>query len=145
MFIKQLIESSLWLGVISIPSLLLFRNHDLNEIAKIITTISKNLPLKYSPDLLLQVTALISIQAYHMLVCVCLVAQLCLILHDPMDCNPPGSSVRGILQAIILELVAIPFSRGSSQPRDRIWVSCIVGRFFTDFPPRKKPHMFRST
>ena len=41
--------------------------------------------------------------------------QLCLILCDPMDCNPPGSSVHGILQARILEWVAIPFSRGSSQ------------------------------
>ena len=36
-----------------------------------------------------------------------------------MDCNPPGSSVCGILQARVLEWVAIPFSRGSSQPRDR--------------------------
>ena len=44
--------------------------------------------------------------------------QLCLILCDPMDCSPPGSSVHGILQARILEQVAISFSRGSSQPRD---------------------------
>ena len=47
-----------------------------------------------------------------------LVAQLCLTLCDPMDCSPPGSSVHGILQARILEWVAISFSRGSSQPRD---------------------------
>ena len=39
---------------------------------------------------------------------------LCLTLCDPMDCSPPGSSVHGILQARILEWVAIPFSRGSS-------------------------------
>ena len=45
--------------------------------------------------------------------------------------SPPGSSVHGILQARILEWVAIPFSRGSSQPRDQTWVSCIAGRFFT--------------
>ena len=45
------------------------------------------------------------------------VAQLCQILCNPMDCSPPGSSVRGILQARILEWVAIPFSRGSSQTR----------------------------
>ena len=45
-------------------------------------------------------------------------AQLCLTLFDPMDCSPPGSSVHGTLQAKILEWVAIPFSRGSSQPRD---------------------------
>ena len=46
-----------------------------------------------------------------------LVAQSCLTLCDPMDYNLPGSSVHGILQARILEWVAIPFSRGSSQPR----------------------------
>ena len=40
------------------------------------------------------------------------------ILCNAMDCSPPGSSVRGILQARILQWVAIPFSRGSSQPRD---------------------------
>ena len=47
------------------------------------------------------------------------VAQACPTLCDPMDCNLPGSSVHGILQATILEWVAIPFSRGSSQPRYR--------------------------
>ena len=47
-----------------------------------------------------------------------LVAQLCLTLCDPMDYNLPGFSVYGILQARTLEWVAIPFSRGSSQPRD---------------------------
>ena len=44
--------------------------------------------------------------------------QLCLTLCDPMDCSPPGSFVHGILQARILEWIAIPSSRGSSQPRD---------------------------
>ena len=48
-----------------------------------------------------------------------------------MNHSPPGSSVRGILQARILECIAISFSRGSSQPRDQNWVSCIAGRFFT--------------
>ena len=43
-----------------------------------------------------------------------LVAQLCPTLFDLMDCSPPGSSVHGILQARILEWVAIPFLRGSS-------------------------------
>ena len=52
-------------------------------------------------------------------------------LCDSMDCTPPGSSVYGILQARILEWIAIPFSRRSSQPRDWTWVSHIVGRFFT--------------
>ena len=62
---------------------------------------------------------------------VVLVIQSYLTLCDPMDCSPPGSSVHRILQARILEWVAIPFSRGSSQPRDRTQVSCIAGRFFT--------------
>ena len=57
--------------------------------------------------------------------------QLCLTLCNPLDCSPPGSSVHGILQARILEWVAIPFSRGSSWPRDQTQVSCIAGRFFT--------------
>ena len=49
----------------------------------------------------------------------------------PHELNPPGSSVHGILQASILEWVAILFSSGSSQPRDQTPVSCIAGRFFT--------------
>ena len=60
-----------------------------------------------------------------------LVTQSCPTLCDPMDCSPPGSSVRGILQARILEWVAISFSRGSPQPRDRTWVSHTAGRFLT--------------
>ena len=60
-----------------------------------------------------------------------LVAQLCLILCNPMDCSPPSSSVHGILQARLLGWVVIPFSRGSSQPRDQTQVSYITGRFFT--------------
>ena len=57
-----------------------------------------------------------------------LVTQSCPALCDCMDCNSPGSSVHGTLQARILECVAILFSRGISQPRDRTWVSCIAGR-----------------
>ena len=53
-----------------------------------------------------------------------------------MDCGPPESSVHGILQAGILEWVAIPFSRGSSQPRDRTQVSCAAGRFFAVWATR---------
>ena len=58
-------------------------------------------------------------------------AQLCLTLCDPMDCGPPGSSVYGILQARILEWVAMVSSRGSSQPRDESYVSYIscIGRW----------------
>ena len=51
-----------------------------------------------------------------------LVNQSCLTLCDPMDCSPPGSSVHGMLQAKILDWVAIPFSRVSSWPRDQTWV-----------------------
>ena len=58
------------------------------------------------------------------------VAQLCPTLQ-PMDCSLTGSSVHGILQARILEWVAFPFSRGSSQPRDQMQVSCTAGRFLT--------------
>ena len=49
---------------------------------------------------------------------------------NPMDCSPPGSSVHGILQARKLERVAMPASRGSSQPRDRTQVSHIATRFY---------------
>ena len=55
----------------------------------------------------------------------------CPIPCDPMDCSLPGSSVPGILQGRILEWVAMPSSRGSSQPRVRTEVSHIAGGFFT--------------
>ena len=57
--------------------------------------------------------------------CVCMHVQLYLPLCDPMDCNPPGSSVHGIFQAKILEWIVISYSRGSSQPTDRTHVSCL--------------------
>ena len=59
-----------------------------------------------------------------------LVAQSCPTLCNPVDCSLIGSYVHGNLQARILEGVAIPFSRGSSWPRDQTWVFCITGRFF---------------
>ena len=58
-----------------------------------------------------------------------LVIQSCPTLCDPMGCSPPGSSIHGLLQARILEWVAISFSRGSSQPRDwicKLWIIRIV-------------------
>ena len=61
---------------------------------------------------------------------------------DTMDCSPPGSSVHlqvRILQVRILEWVTIPFSRGSSWPRDWTWISCNVGRFFTIWVCEKVP------
>ena len=69
--------------------------------------------------------------------------QLCLTVSDPVDCSLPGFSVHGILQARILEWVAMPSSRKSSRPRDQTSISCIVsclaGRFFISEPPAK-PH-----
>ena len=70
---------------------------------------------------------------HHKLGC-CLIAQSC----PPLFATPWTVArqvpVHGILQARILEWVAIFFSRGSSQPRDWIWVSCLAGRFFTTEP-----------
>ena len=59
------------------------------------------------------------------------VAQSCLTLCNPMDCSLPGSSVHGIFQAIVLEWIAISFSKESSRPRDQTQVSHIVDRHFT--------------
>ena len=64
-----------------------------------------------------------------------LVVELCLTLCDAVDCSLPGSSVHGILQARILEWVAISFSRRSSRPRDRTWVSRMASRFLASKPP----------
>ena len=69
--------------------------------------------------------------------CVSSVAQSCSTLCDPMDCNLPGVFIHGILQAKILELVAIPFSGGPSWPRDQTWISCFAGRFFTIWATRE--------
>ena len=67
------------------------------------------------------------------------VAQLCPTLCDPMDCSLPGSSIHGILQVRVLEWIAVSFSRRSSQPRDRTWVSCIAGRRFTVWATGEDP------
>ena len=58
------------------------------------------------------------------------VAQSCMTLCDPMDCSLPGSSLHGILQARMLEWVAIPFSRGCSQPRDQTQVTDISSKTY---------------
>ena len=65
----------------------------------------------------------ISYHCFEEQICVC--AQSCLTLWDPMDCSPSGSSVHGILQARRLEQFAIPFPRGSFRPTDQTWLSCI--------------------
>ena len=66
-----------------------------------------------------------------------LVAQACLTLCDPMDCNPPGFSVRGILQAKIQEWVAKPSSRESSWPRDQTQISSIASGLLTIWVTRQ--------
>ena len=73
--------------------------------------------------------------------CCCLVAKSCPTLCDPMDRSPPGSSVHGISQARILYWVAMPSSRGSSQPEDRTCISC-TGRWFFTTEPLGKPNSF---
>ena len=71
--------------------------------------------------------------------CCSLIAKSCRTVCNCMDCNPPGSSVHGILPERILEWVTISFSRGSSQLRDRTCISCLPGRFFTTEPPGTPP------
>ena len=70
-----------------------------------------------------------------------LVVQSCLTLCDPMECRPPDSSVYEILQARILELIAMPSSRGSSQPRDQTQVFCIAGGFFYCLSYQRSPRI----
>ena len=67
----------------------------------------------------------------------CLVTQSCPTLCDPMDCSPPGPSVHGILQARVLEWVAMPSSRGSFQLRDQTQVSQNAGGFFIVWATRE--------
>ena len=67
--------------------------------------------------------------------------QSCLTLCDPMDCSPPGSSLYGILQARILEWIAISSCRGSSQPRDWTQVSHIAGRLFPNWTTRQATYI----
>ena len=66
-----------------------------------------------------------------LVLCCAKLLQSCPTLYDPIDCSPPGSSVHGIFQARILEWVAMPPSRGSSQPRDWTCVSYVscIGRW----------------
>ena len=75
---------------------------------------------------------------FHIYVQFSSVAQSCPSPCNPMDCSLPGSSVyHGILQARIVEWVAISFSTGSSKPRGWTLGSCIEGRFFTNWASRE--------
>ena len=70
--------------------------------------------------------------SYPYCVCVCAkLLQLCPALYDPMDCSPPGSSVHGILQAGILEWIAMPFPGDLSDPGIKFMPPALAGRFFT--------------
>ena len=78
-------------------------------------------------------------------VCVCSFTQSCLTLCDPMGYSPPGSSVHGILQARVLEWVAMLSSRGSSWPRDRTnisYASCIGRQVLLPLMPAGKSHLW---
>ena len=90
-------------------------------------------PLAFDSTLLSHFQNFLKINLFKHMCCavLCLVAQFCLTLWDPMDCSLPGPSVHGILQARIQEWVAMHSSRGSSKPRDWTQVSCIAGEFFT--------------
>ena len=74
-----------------------------------------------------------------------LVAQPCPSVCNPMDCSPPGYCVHGIFQVRVLKWVAIPFSKGSSQPRDQTWVFCTAGRFFSIWATREAPTIIITT
>ena len=84
---------------------------------------------------------------FVVILCVCPAKsfQLCPTVCKPMDCSSPGSSAHGTLQARILEWVAIPFSSGSSWPRDQIRVSCIGGRLLTVWAIREAQLIGRRT
>ena len=85
-----------------------------------VQTLSKLLYLSHSQKPLARIVKVLKV----------LVAQSCLTLCNPMDWSPPGS-VHGILQARILEWIAIPFTRGSFPSRDQTQALCTGGRFFT--------------
>ena len=102
---------------------------------KVITEYWDEVPVLYSRSLLI-----ICIILYMRTLC----AQSCPTLYDPMDCSPPDPSIHEIFPARILQWVAMPRSRGSSQPRDRTHVSCMAGRFFTDEPPGEAHFIYSS-
>ena len=120
-----------------------------------ISTSSDFLPISFPPEIIEQsslcsllIYFIHSINSVYKVKVKVLVTQLCLTLCDSMDYSLPGSSVHRILQARILEWVAIPFSRESSQPRDRTQVSHTAGIFFTVWATREalnghKPYTYK--
>jgi len=84
---------------------------------------------RFNEILILKLVAFLRTRTNNSKICVCLVAQSCPTLCDPIDCQAPLSV--GILQARILEWVVMPSSRRSSQPSDQTQVSHIAGEFPT--------------
>ena len=76
---------------------------------------------------------------------VCLVAQLCLTLHDPIDCSLTGSSVHGDSPCNNTRGGYHALLQGSSYPRDRTHISCIASIFFSVWTTRKTPSTFVTT
>ena len=106
-------------------------------------------PFRFSVHFLNQVACFpdvkFNVVLTHCIYCVSVFIMFsCLTLFNPFDNSPPGSSVHGILQARILEWIAILFFRGSSQPRDETWVSCIASRFFTIWAIREAQMLYTS-
>ena len=95
------------------------------------------------PEIMLSEVSQKKINIWHYLKMV-LVDQLHLTLYNTLDCSLPGFSAHRMLQARILEWVAIPFSRGSSWPRDQTWASSTAGRFFMVWVTRKSQIYMRS-
>ena len=79
--------------------------------------------------------------SFHRYMCLCLVAQSCPTLRDPMNCKPARVLCPWGSPGRILEWGAISFSRGSSWPRDRTQVSCITGSFFTIWATMEVAHI----
>ena len=74
--------------------------------------------------------------------CGALVTKSCAANGDPMDCSQTGSSGHEISQARMLEWVVISVSRPTTQPRDRTWVSCLAGGFFTDWVTKEAQNIY---
>ena len=109
------------------------------------SNLAQSTPQVYSPSpsLTAQAEKGPSLLSSHQVYPLCMHAQslqLCLNLLDPMDCSPPGSSLHEILQTRILEWVAMPSSKESSQPRDWIQVSRIAGEFFIHWATWEAPY-----
>ena len=78
----------------------------------------------------------------YVCVCVCVLSRsVGVTLYNTMDCSPPGSSVHGILQARIMEWVVIPFSKGSSGPRNQAQTFCNAVESLSSEPSRKPRYM----